>query len=812
MSLLGPVSVTRDGTRRPVAGTKLQSLLALLALAVPHTVSDDRLLEELWGDEQPAKPANALQALVSTLRRLLGRDAVARQGSGYALQLEPDDVDTIRFEHLVATARDESARSDHAAAAERYRAALALVRGEPLADLVDHWFALDASSRLGELIVTAEEESIDAQLAVGHHAEILPHVLELISRHPLRERLRGQLILALYRTGRQAEALRAYHEARARLRDELGLDPGPELQALERSVLAQDPSLAAPIAVASPVAARAALPMPLTSFLGRQAELAGVRAALASARLVTLVGPGGVGKSRLAVEIARQLSTEREVWMVELAPIVDALAVAEAVASGLGAPEHSAPDGAVAPSPGERAVGRLGERAAVVVLDNCEHVAEAAAQIVLELLRGCTNLRILTTSREPLHIDGEHEIAVAPLDDAVAADLFVERARAVQPMIGTGTDDEAISSLVRHLDGLPLAIELAAARTKTFPVGEIIEPTRRSVRPPARRPSWRPPLATMASRRRSGGATTSSSRTSSGRSGGSPCATAGRRAMPSSGCVATVPSSWRRASSTVRCSPWTPRAPWRRFGMLESLRAYGLARLREEGELDEARADHLAWCIDLATEAAAHVRSAGQLPWLDRLDDEHDNLRAALGFAVASDPEGALRLLGPLITPWWYRGRRLEVVDWADAALAASTHLATPAKAVVLSRCGLVSEPGLRRGPDGTSLRAQLELAETRQREALAIDEANGDELAAAYDRLMLLNTLARQASIGELVGTGRAGRADGPRDGHVRPRRRDVRVVRGPLHRRHAGDRAGRPRARRRPYPRGDPDRRRLR
>ena len=248
VSLLGPFEVRAEGRVTAVAGVKLQSLLAQLALAVPHAVSDDRLVEELWGDDQPANPANALQALVSHLRRLLGRDAVARLGAGYVLRLDPDLIDAVRLERLVEQARAASARGDHGAAAATFREAIGLVHGPPLGGLLDSWFARDAAARLDELVQAAHEGLVDSELALGRHADVVAGLVDLVARHPLRERFRAQLMIALYRSGRQADALQAYRDARQYLLDELGLDPGPELRALERSVLsATIRSLAAPI-------------------------------------------------------------------------------------------------------------------------------------------------------------------------------------------------------------------------------------------------------------------------------------------------------------------------------------------------------------------------------------------------------------------------------------------------------------------------------------------------------------------------------------------------------------------------------------
>ena len=414
VALLGTVEVATDGRLAPVAGVKLQSLLAMLALAAPHPVSDDRLLEELWGDDQPAKPANALQALVSNLRRLMGRDTVERQGAGYVLRVDPDTVDTSRLDRLVQAGRDAVGRGDHTAAGEQFRAAVTLVRGAPLAELVDRWFARDAAARLQELVLAAEEGLVDAELATGHHAEVLTKLHDLIVEHPVRERFRAQLIVALYRGGRQADALTAYRDARDHLLDELGLDPGPELQALERAVLAQDPALDAPIAVVSAAVVQSALPVTLTSFVGRGRELTDVVDALGRARLVTVVGPGGVGKTRLTLELAHRMASDREVRFIELAPLVDGAAVADVVAAAVGAPERAAEAGRAVPTATQRAIERLADRDAVVILDNCEHVADAAATLVVALLQGCPDVRILTTSREPLSVDGEHQVPSDP--------------------------------------------------------------------------------------------------------------------------------------------------------------------------------------------------------------------------------------------------------------------------------------------------------------------------------------------------------------------------------------------------------------
>ncbi len=310
--LLGGIESRRPTGPAPIAGEKLQALVAVLALAAPHAVSSDRLIDDLWGDDQPAHPANALQAQVSQLRRVLGRDAVARRGQGYVLNVAPDAVDTIRLERLVRDGRMAASRGDHDTAAERYEAAVALVRGPPLTELGDYRFARQAASRIEEIVMAAHEGLADAKLAIGRHGDAVAGLTDLVRSHPLRERFHAQLIVALYRCGRQAEALTAYQDARRALVEELGVDPGPELQALEQAVLAQDPALAA-TGVTTLVTPETAPPRPPSPgripLVGREEELQSLRGDLAEVmagrgRVALLAGEPGIGKTRLAEELA----------------------------------------------------------------------------------------------------------------------------------------------------------------------------------------------------------------------------------------------------------------------------------------------------------------------------------------------------------------------------------------------------------------------------------------------------------------------------------------------------------------------------
>jgi DNA-binding SARP family transcriptional activator len=311
VGLLGAVEVRAGDALVPITGVKLKAIIAMLALGAPHPVSHERLIDEIWADEPPLHPANALQAQISTLRRLLGRDAVERRGPGYVLAVGPDDVDTIRLERLIRAGRDAAAAGDPAGAAQQFQAALAMVRGSPLDDLAAHRFAREAAARLEELVLSAHEGLADAQLALGDHADVVSAATALVQAHPLRERFHAQLILALYRCGRQSDALRAFQEARNALVEELGVDPGPELQALEHAVLVHDPAIAAPVpdrAPASAVAGPATTAAGRLPLVGREGELGALRrdldATCAGHGHVTLLGgEPGVGKTRLVEEL-----------------------------------------------------------------------------------------------------------------------------------------------------------------------------------------------------------------------------------------------------------------------------------------------------------------------------------------------------------------------------------------------------------------------------------------------------------------------------------------------------------------------------
>jgi predicted ATPase/DNA-binding SARP family transcriptional activator len=479
--LLGPLQVVGDdGGVVAVNGSRLRALLARLALDAGRVVPADVLLEDLYGEEQPGSPDNALQGLVSKLRRALGHpEAIVHRGGGYALELEPGSVDLVTFERLAAEGRSSHGDGDSARAVSRFDDALSLWRGPALMDFAYDEFAQPTIARMVESRAGMLEDRSEALLALGRHHELVSELEPLVSEYPLRERLRTQLMLALYRSGRQAEALRQFQEARRVLGEELGLEPGPELRRLEAAMLVHDPALEAPNAPAAEVRApperRTNLRAPLTATIGREHDLADLRDLVGTHRLVTVVGPGGAGKTRLATEAARSLvdGFGAGVWLVELAPLADPGAIAPAIAAALGIPDLP---GVV--FAGDQALGRvadfLAEGQRLLVVDNCEHLVDGAARVVEALLASCPDLKVLATSRERLGVPGEKLWPARPLalDDAV--ELFAERASEVAPAFAlTEGTRPLVAEVCARLDGLPLALELAAARARALPLADI---------------------------------------------------------------------------------------------------------------------------------------------------------------------------------------------------------------------------------------------------------------------------------------------------------------------------------------------------
>ncbi|MFC4906054.1 BTAD domain-containing putative transcriptional regulator [Actinomadura gamaensis] len=656
--VLGPVAVWDDGgTPVAIPEAKVRALLADLLVRPGAAVSADRLIDDLWGDRPPGNPANALQAKVSMLRRVLGRDRVVREAAGYRLVVDgTDSVDADRFTSLAERARTmDDARARAAVLSE----ALALWRGPAFADFADEEFTRTAADRLDDQRLTVLEEHAEARLAAGEHLLLAGELADLVARNPLRERLRAVHAKALYLSGRQSEALASLADLRELLADELGVDPSPELAALHEAILRQDASLA-------PVRERPAatnLPVPLTGLVGRDECVADVVRLLDRARLVTLVGPGGVGKTRLALESARDAARPDGTWLIELtAQEGGASEIAQHIAAVLGIRDElpgtaSAWDGTGEPL--DRLAAALRDRRVLLVLDNCEHVVEAVADLVAHLLAVAPGPRVLATSREPLAVPGETVYQVEPLGEDDAVRLFAERAAASAPGFSLDRDRDAVAEICRRLDGIPLALELAATRVRALGARElaarlgdrfrVVASERRGA--PARQRTlramidWSWELLTPSER-------IVLRRLAVHRDGCDPvaaeavCAGGGVHPEEVLGLVG------RLVDRSLVVMAEGPDGP--RYRLLESVAAYALERLDEAEERAGTRDRHLRHYLELAETAEPGLRGADQRSWLTRLDADAANLRAALD--EASRPEAA-RLAAALTWWWLLRGR-----------------------------------------------------------------------------------------------------------------------------------------------------------
>ncbi|SEO47659.1 BTAD domain-containing putative transcriptional regulator [Trujillonella endophytica] len=694
--VLGPVEIRRDDRLLPGQTARHRATLAALLVDVGRTVPVDVLADRVWSGEPPASASGTLQALISRLRRELepetppgGWHLLLTRDPGYVLAADPEDVDAVRFVRSLRTARDLVARHDVEGARAAVAEGLSLWRGPAYAD-VSAAFAVEESERLEELRLDARELAAELDLRLGRHAEIVDDLRELVRAKPLREGLRASLMLALYRSGRQAEALETYAEGRALLADELGVDPGPPLKDLHGRILRQDAGLAAPVReptappapapVPTPVRPAppaalpvAPLPVPLTSFVGRAAELDAVTAALAGGRLVTLVGPGGSGKTRLALEAARRRPADAPpAALAELAGVEDPELVAAEVATVLGVSLTAGdPVGAVATA--------VQGRRLLLVLDNCEHVVEAAAELCAALLARCADLQVLATSREPLGVPGEAVLACGPMPTGApgsdAEQLFLDRARLAAPHLAGPSDDELeqVRELCAALDGLPLAVELAAACLTTMPLAEVaarvddrfalLSDGRRTAAPHQRTLAatvqWSVDMLAPAEL-----AVFRAVSVLPGTFG--PDAVAAVAAPEVDG--ATLPLlRVLVAKSLVELDHGTGR-----YRMLETLRQYGEQGLAPEEE-QRFRGRHASFVLALTEELEPTLRRAEWTASARRLDAEQPGLRAALSHALATGQgEVALRI-GSAVAWWWYRrGHVQEGRRWLASALAAT--------------------------------------------------------------------------------------------------------------------------------------------
>ncbi|GIG00329.1 AfsR/SARP family transcriptional regulator [Catellatospora citrea] len=777
VGILGPLEVHLAGEPVEVAGARLRALLIRLAVDAGRTVPVNALADALWGETLPADPANAVQTLVSRLRRALPDGAVSFGPGGYRLEIVPESVDALHFEELARRGRTALAAGHPAEAADLLGRALALWRGDALAEVADVAYAGAAAARWEELRLLAIEDRIEAELAVSAPDRVVPELERLVADQPLRERPRALLIRALHAAGRTADALAAYADFRGRLAGELGVDPSAELRQLHLAVLRDEPAartsftppgtmrtaperpgmaqtsltppgttwispepsgMATPSGmvgasseqpgafVTGPPMRRDNLRTALTSFVGRAEELDRIARMLTGSRLVTLVGPGGAGKTRLSLTAAARQHADDpalRVCLVELAPVTDPVTLVQALLGALDLRESGYLDNGQPVLPRDatsRLVDALSAEDVLLVLDNCEHLVEPVATLAEELLTRCPRLRVLATTREPLNILGEALCPVSPLalpEPAASVagalaypvvQLLRDRAAAVRPDFAVTDDNVAdVVEICRRLDGLPLAVELAAARLRFMSPAHLAD-----------RLGDRFRLLT----------------------GGSRTAMARHRTLR-----AVVAWSWdllleperllierlsvfpagatRDSAAGVCADDRVPAADVAdlldalvdksllqvtgdgepRYRMLDTIREYGLERLADT-DLPRVRAAHTAYFLALAEQAEPHLRGAEQLHWIRLVSAERDNMLAALHAAVdAGDADTAVRLVAALGLYWTVLGANAEAASWLGQALAVPGEAPGPQRAIATAFY-LVNTANSDQPGDGTEL------------------------------------------------------------------------------------------------------------
>lgn len=701
-----------------MASRQQRLLLAMLVLNANRIVSSSALIDELWADDLPSDPEAALRTQVSRLRQRIGAD-ITHAGEGYRLSAPPEDVDVLVFERLV-----EQGRVDDA---------LALWNGRALQEFADRPFAVAEAVRLDELRSVACERRAEALLAAGRSADAVADLEALLAEHPERERARALLMRSLYTEGRHTDALAAYESWRRYLADELGLTPSSDLKELESEILRHEVPTR-----------RTALPTPVSSFVGRAREMEDIATLLGQVRIVTLCGPGGVGKTRLALQVARAAGVRYEngAHLCDLSAVRRPGQVAPAVASALAMTERAAE------RLGEQIAAYLASRRLLLVLDNCEHVLPAAASLVDHIVRRAEGVDVLATSRQPLCADGEHRYTVPPLSRETAVALFRDRARATGSTVHA--DDRALAAICERLDDLPLAIELAAARVPGLSVEELSDvldqrfevlvagsAANRRHRSLSAVVDWSYQQLTRGEREVFDALSVF----------------AGRFDMEAACAMGASRDVVLRLveRSMVTALPGQPRT---RYSLLDTLRAYGRERLAASGGLVAAQARHAQWARSLADRAARGLASAEEGRWAEELTSSFDEVRAAHGWLVGSDTEAALELSDRLHSFAFWRTES-EVFRWADVAVAAAGDTAPELRSAVVASAAAgawqrgdldAADAGAheardhRRAPevlgDVALMRGNLDMASHLFEEAARKAFEAGDLLQAVWDRV----------------------------------------------------------------------------
>ena len=733
IALLGPLEVTLDGAAVEVPGRGERALLSLLALDVGRRVPVQRLVESLWAEDLPADPTNALQLRVSKLRRAVG-DVVVTEPAGYRLDLPSTAVDVHRFRELVAR--------------RRHREALALWRGDPLAEFAGQYWADLEATALGEERLQALADRIDDDLAAGRHAEVLGELDRLVAAHPARERFWAQLVLARYRCGQQGDALATFDRAREVLGEQFGLDPGPRLVELQAAVLRQDPALTPPTPTAATTSS------PLGSIVGRDDEVERCRRALADNRLVTVVGPGGVGKTRLAQEVAHDLAETRDdgAVVVNLDRLDEAGQAVGAVAAAVGVDLHGWSEGPHRAAAVEALAGWFARRDCLLVLDGCERMAGAVADLVRGVLHRAPGVAVLATSRVPLGVAGGHDLPLGPLAPAAGADLFLQRAADIVGAEPDEADRAAATTIAARVDGLPLAIELAAAWRRSLPA------------------------ATIAARLQDGLALLE-------HAGDRPTAAGTLREVVASSLdlledpevllfrrLAVLADTWLlEDAEAVAEGPGELGRPVvvalaglvehslvvadnGRYRLLAPVAEVARERLAAAAEEDEVRAAHAAYFLDLARGAERGLRGPEQGRWLARLRASTANITAALAWARQSPTVPAEDLLEAAagLGWFWFLGRHGDGRRELAAVLAATEGgavddaargRALQARSIVLRPGGCLVHPDEEADTLAAASRDLLAAAGDEHRALLSavmaeVRAIGGDDTVGAHERL----------------------------------------------------------------------------